>query len=75
MTLLKRIPLSSSRIRQQQASLCNTTSTQVQQVDIEQLLSTQDSQTMLPPSLSREALALTDIVAKAVHVIYKISKH
>ena len=53
---------------------CNTASTQVQQVGIEQPLSTQDSQTMLPPSPSGEAPALTDMVAKAVHIIYEMSR-
>ena len=74
MTLLERIPSSSSRTGQQQASPCNTASTQAQQVDIEQPLSTQDSQTMLPPSPSGEAPALTDMVAKAVHIIYEMSR-
>ena len=59
---------------QQQASLCNTASTQAQQVDGEQPLPAQDSQTLLPSSPPGEAPALTDMVAKAVHIIYEMSR-
>ena len=71
MTLPEMIPSSPSRTGQQQAS---PASTQVQQVDREQPLPTQDSQTMLPPSPPGEAPALTDMVAKAVHIIYEMSR-
>jgi hypothetical protein len=64
MTLPEGIPLLLSRAGQQQASLYSPASTQVQQVDRE-----------LPPSLLGEAPVLTDIVAKAVYIIYKISRH
>jgi hypothetical protein len=74
MTLSERILLSSSKTEQQQTSLYNTASTQVQQVDIEQPLSTQDSKTMLSLSLSREVSTLTNIVAKAVYIIYKMNR-
>ena len=74
MTLLERIPSSPSRTGQQQASPCSPASTQVQQVNREQPLPTQDSQTMLPPSPPREAPTLTDMVAKAVHIIYEMSR-
>jgi len=60
--------------QQQQANLYNTTSIQAQQVDREQPLPTQNSQTILPPSPLREAPALTDMVAKAVHIIYEMSR-
>jgi hypothetical protein len=59
---------------QQQASLCNTASTQAEQVDGEHTLPTQDSQTILPPPPPGEAPALTDMVAKAVHIIYEMSR-
>jgi hypothetical protein len=74
MTLLERFPFSPSWIGQQQASLCNPASTYMQQVDGEQLLLSQDSQTMLSFSPPREALTLTDMVAKAVHIIYEMSR-
>ena len=72
--LLKRIPLSPSKTRQQQANSCNTTSTQVQQFDREQPLPTQDSPIILPPSSPKEAPALAEMVAKAVHIIYEMSR-
>jgi hypothetical protein len=74
MALPGRIPSSPSRTGQQRASPCSPAPTQVQQVDREQPLPTQDSQTMLPPSLPGEAPALTDMVAKAVHIIYEMSR-
>jgi hypothetical protein len=74
MTLAERIPSSPLRMGQQQASPCDTASTQAQQVDREQPLPTQDSQTMLPPSPPGEAPTLTDMVAKAVHIIYEMSR-
>jgi hypothetical protein len=74
MTLPERIPPPSPGTGQQQASPCNTASTQAQQVDREQPLLTQDSQTMPPPSPPGEAPALTDMVAKAVHIIYEMSR-
>ncbi|KIM93127.1 hypothetical protein OIDMADRAFT_138353 [Oidiodendron maius Zn] len=74
MTLPERYPSSPSRTEQQEASLSNPASIQAQQVNGEQPLPTQDSQTtpsFYPP---REALTLTDMVAKAVHIIYEMSK-
>jgi hypothetical protein len=74
MGLPERILSSPSRTGQQQASPRNTASTQAQQVDTEQPLSTRDGQTMPPLSPSGETPALTDMVAKAVHIIYEISR-
>jgi hypothetical protein len=74
MTLLERFSSSLSKTVQQQASLRNAASTQAQQVDREQPLSTQDNQTVLSCSLPREAPILADIVAKAVYIIYEISR-
>ncbi|KAF4625713.1 hypothetical protein G7Y89_g12451 [Cudoniella acicularis] len=75
MTLLESILSSPSSTGQQQASLYNTAPTQAQQVDGEQPLPTQDSQTILSPSPPGEAPILADIVAKAVHIIYEMSRH
>jgi hypothetical protein len=72
--LPERSPSSPPRTGQQRASPCSTASAQAQQVDREQPLPTQDSQTMLPPSPPREAPVLTDMVAKAVHIIYEMSR-
>jgi hypothetical protein len=74
MTLREGISSSPPRTGQQQASPSSSASTQVQQVDKEQQLPNQDSQTILPPSPPREAPTLTDMVAKAIHVIYEMSR-
>jgi hypothetical protein len=72
---LQRILSPLSRTGQQLATLRNTTPIQAQKVDREYMLLTQDSQTMLAPSAPREAPTLTDMVAKAVHIIYEISRY
>jgi hypothetical protein len=74
MALPERSPSSPPRTGQQQASPCSTASAQAQQVDREQPLLTQDSQTMLSPPPPGEAPTLTDMVAKAVHIIYEMSR-
>jgi len=74
MTLSERILPPSPRTGQQQASPCSTASAQARQVDREQPLPTQDSQTMLSPPPPGEAPTLTDMAAKAVHIIYEISR-
>jgi hypothetical protein len=73
MTLPGRSPSSPPRTGQQQASPCNTASTQAQQVEREPP-PTQDSQTILSLSPPGEAPTLTDMVAKAVHIIYEMSR-
>ncbi|TVY80732.1 hypothetical protein LSUE1_G005970 [Lachnellula suecica] len=73
MTLPKRVASSLPSTIQQQTGLCNTASTHAQQVNRERPLPTQDSQTMLPSSTPKEILVLADMVAKAVHIIYRIS--
>ena len=74
MTLPESILPSPSSTGQQQTSLCNTASTQAQQVDGEQLLPTQDSQVMLPSSTFGAAPTLVNMVAKAVHLMYEMSR-
>jgi hypothetical protein len=74
MALVERIPSSPSMTEQQQASQCNTAAIQVQQVDGEQPLPAEGSQTMLAPSPPGEAPTVTDMVAKAVHTIYDMSR-
>jgi hypothetical protein len=71
---LEGIPSSPSSMAEQQIRLNNMASTQAQRVDGEQSLSIQDRQTMLPSSLFGEAPTLTDMVAKAVHLMYKMSR-
>lgn len=74
MTLQERFPSSPSRTEQQQASLSNPASTQAQQVTGEQPLPTPDSQTTPSSYPPREAPTLTDMVAKAVHIICEMSR-
>jgi hypothetical protein len=62
-----------SRTEQLLASLRNTAPAQAEQVDGEHTLPTHNGQTMLPPSPPRETPTLTDMVAKAVHVIYEMN--
>ncbi len=70
---LQRIPSPPSRTGQQLASLRNTAPAQAEQVDGEHTLPTHNSQTILPPSPPGEAPTVTDMVAKAVHVIYEMN--
>ncbi|CZR60272.1 uncharacterized protein PAC_10168 [Phialocephala subalpina] len=70
----ERIPPPLSSMGQQQTSLCNTASTQAQQVDREQSLLTQDSPAILPYSPAEETPALANMVAKAVHTVYEMSR-
>ncbi|KAH8772435.1 hypothetical protein F5882DRAFT_505910 [Hyaloscypha sp. PMI_1271] len=74
MALPERSPSSPPRTGQQRASPCSTAPAQAQQVDREHPLPTQDSQTMLSPPPPGEAPTLTDMVAKAVHIIYEMSR-
>lgn len=71
---LQRIPSPLSRAGQQLASLHNPAPAQAEQVDGEHALPTQDSQSILSPSPPGEAPALIDMVAKAVHIIYEMSR-
>lgn len=74
MALPEGVASSPSSTGQQQTGLGNTASTQAQHVNGEQPISVQDRQTMLPSSLLGEALTLTNMVAKAVHLLYKLSR-
>jgi hypothetical protein len=71
---LQGIPSPPSRTEQLLASLRNTAPAQAEQVDGEHTLPTHNGQTMLHPSSPRETPTLTDMVAKAVHVIYEMNR-
>ncbi|CZR52926.1 uncharacterized protein PAC_02804 [Phialocephala subalpina] len=72
--LPEEIPSSPSSTGQHQTSLCNIALTQAQQVSREQPLLTQHNQAMLPCSPLEKVPTLTNMVAKAVHLMYEMSR-